>query len=230
MTFDDLVAEVAERLNLTSAPAIARIGRSVNERYRWVSSSIGLQTSVRATITSPTVMGSPLITFPDPEVMGAPGVEKLYALFNANVSPPIILMERSFDEMRERTPLNDPAHHYAIQRMGANSITLLLDATPSTEYDLTADVEQNQSTLSGTDVPSFAEDFHDILLYGAMATELDKMEKYEFANKQEAKYEARLSSLRMFIAKSGYLDIFQGKDRYALRRNRGWGESWGLDN
>ncbi len=62
-----------------------------------------------------------------------------------------------------------------------------------------------------SDVPLFPSSFHDLLIFGAMATELDKMEKYEFAKKQEAMYQIRLADLRYYIAKSRYLDIHQGK-------------------
>ena len=56
-TFTEIVAQTAERLNLTSAEALARLGRYVNDRNRQVTSSVGLNTSRRATNSQNTVIG-----------------------------------------------------------------------------------------------------------------------------------------------------------------------------
>jgi hypothetical protein len=44
-----------------------------------------------------------------------------------------------------------------------------------------------------------------------MAGEYRKMEKLSLMQDAEANYEKRLSDLRMWIAKSAYLDVVQGK-------------------
>ncbi len=93
---------------------------------------------------------------------------------------------------------------------GASTVTIYLDCIPATIYALTADALVNLSTLSGSMIPAFAEDYHDLLVLGAMATEYDKMEKTPLADKKEKQYEDRLSQLRMYIAKSAYKDIVQG--------------------
>ena len=207
-TFTDLQNEVADRLNLTSAQALARIGRSINERYRWMASSCGLQTMVRATSVAPTVIGTAQLTFSLSSTGG--GVEKIFSVFDATTSPPRMLNEVTFDQLRQTTSTGDPASNYAIALMGANTVTIQLNTVPASVYSLTADCESNMATLSGTMSPAFSEDYYNILTYFAMSVELDKMEKYDLASKQFTLSESRLSEYRLFIAKSAYLDIAQG--------------------
>lgn len=207
MTFTDIVNEVAERLNLTSATAITRIGRNVNIRHRYVLSSLGMDTSSRTTVTVNTVIGTRYLTFTS--------VSKLFSVFNAATTPPFILTEVSMDEMRARQVITDPPQTYAIYRMYYNSVIIYLDTTPATIYPLSADAMEQSSTLATTALPAFSENFHDILIEGAMATELNKMEKYSMAQEHEAMFNMRLSELRYFIAKSAYLSRYQSKSNRA---------------
>lgn len=204
MTFTDIVNSIASRLNLTEAASLARIGLSVNERYRRLASSVGLQTTARGTVQQTVTVGNVLVTFS--------GCEKLFSVYRS-LYPSDPLDEVSVDELRNRVTKTGLPSQYAIYQMGATSVTVQLDATPtSPAYVLAADAELNLSTLSGTQVPNFAESFHDILIYGGMATELEKMEKYEMAQKQNVAYEGRLAELRYFIAKSAYLNRYQNKN------------------
>ena len=202
MTFTDIQSEIADRLNLTSVQALARIGRSINERYRWVVSSAGLITTSRGSATATTTIGNRSLAFSG---------EKILSVYNTAFTPPMVLTERTFDELRNSILGTDPPINYAIQLMGGSTVTIFLGSIPATAYLLTADTETNQAVLQGGMVPAFAEDFHDVLIYGGMVTELEKMEKYDLAAKQESLFEKRLSDLRFFIAKSAYLDIYQGK-------------------
>lgn len=207
MTFTEMRTEVAERLNLTSPAALARIGRNLNDRYRWLASTIGLQTTARATATATTVIGNRALTFGPTPVP----VEKVYVLTDASVSPPRVIEPIAFDEMRVRRLGTDPPHAWCVQTAGPNTVTIRLDTIPTSAYVLTADVLANVGVLSGSLVPNFAESFHDLLVYGAMATELEKMEKYEMAQKQEALYRERVSDLRFFLAKNAFRRFYQGK-------------------
>jgi hypothetical protein len=123
-----------------------------------------------------------------------------------------ILGERTMDELRMMTIQADPPQNWAPANMNADVVTVQLDVIPSSAYILNADVEMNVTDLSGSQVPGFAKDFHDILVRGAMADELMKMEKYSEAETQDSKFEKRLSELRLYIAKSNGLDIFQGRN------------------
>lgn len=202
MTFTEIQDEIIDRCNLSSASARTRVGRSINERYKELSSSMGLLTTVRTVVSANTVVGNRFVTFAG---------EKVLSVFNSAFTPARVLREITYNEMRNAPLSADPASVYAVSGMGASTVTIWLNCTPGTIYALGADVEQNQATLSDGNIPVFAESFHNILVYGGMATEYDKMDKAPLAAKFEAKYEKRLGELRLFIAKSAYLDIFQGK-------------------
>ena len=203
MTFTDIQTEISDRLNLTSTAALARIGRSINEGYKEIASTIGISTIERVNgITANTSINSRNITFT---------CEKILVVYNTNSTPPLILDERTEDEMRNETTVTDPATEYAVKLMGSSSVTLELNATAASVYTLTADAMVNVSTLSGTQVPAFTEDFHNMLTYKGMQIELEKMEKYDKAKVQEDKYKVRLGEYRLYIAASAYKDIHQGK-------------------
>lgn len=208
MTFTEIVNEIAERMNLSSATAVARIGRSVNERYKRLASSIGIKTIERATATATTTIGNRSLTFGPTPV----AVQKVMTVFDNTVTPPRILGEGLFDELRNSTYGSDnQPQKWALQLMGSKSVTVFLSSTPTAAFVLSADVLANLSTLSGVQIPAFAEDYHDILIVGGMATEYFKMKDYEAAKTKELEYGFRLSELRLYIAVSAYLDIYQGK-------------------
>lgn len=171
-----------------------------------MSSSLGLQTMNRTTASATTTISNRLLAFGPTPV----AVEKILSVYNPS-SPIPALDEVSVDELRNMPLGTDPPSQYAIYRMGASSVTIMLDCVPGSAYPLSADVESNQATLSGTQVPAFTESYHNLLVYGGMATELDKMEKPELAEIQENRFQQRLSEYRLFIAMSAYREIFQGK-------------------
>lgn len=207
MTFDQIVQRTMDRMNLTSDEARTRIGESVNERYDWLCTSMGLQTSIQDVATATTTIGSNLLTFgPSPLK-----VQKINSLFNQAYAEPNELYEVSVPEIEAMQSATDPAQYYAVYRMYADRVTVKLNVTPATAYELSANVIADKATLSGADVPTFAKAYHNILFYGAMATEYDKMENDEKAAEFEQKFENRCGELRLFIAKSVYKDIHQGK-------------------
>jgi len=209
------VAEVADRCDLTSATALTRIGREVNERYRWLASSVGFSTiQLVPGVTASTTIGSRSLVF------GATGtpVEKLLTVYNAAYTPPQVLGQISWDQMRNQSLSTDPPQQYAIQTMGDHTVTIYLGSTPATVYALTADVLANLTSLSGTNAPAFAEDYHNILVYGVLGSEYMRMEKPELArvydnesDRTPGLFQTRAAQLRYYIAKSAYLDIYQAR-------------------
>lgn len=204
MIFEELIAETCERLNLTSETAKSRVARELNNRYKRLTSSIGLITSRYATVTGTAEIGN--------RTMTVNGVEKV----NTVVDPTdpdfdVTLTHITTDEMHITPLRSEPPRNYAITRVGSNTVDLLLDCVPVTAFTLSINGVENVSTLSGSDTPSFPESFHDILVWGAMADEYRKMEKLQLMGDAELNYERRLSDLRMFIAKDAYLDIYQGR-------------------
>lgn len=207
-TFDQIVQRVMDRMNLSDDTARERIGESINERYTWLCTSMGLQTSVQDTAFATTVIGSDELTFgPSPLK-----IEKLINVFNPAYPKPNLLGEVSPGELRLMVATTEPAQVYAIVRQGNDRVTIKLNTgDAATAYELGADVIVDKATLSGADVPTINAGFVNVLDYGAMATEYDKQEKDEKAVEYEAKFETRCSELRLFIAKSIMRDIYQGK-------------------
>ena len=196
---------MTDRLNLTSDQAISRVGREINARYKRVSSSIGLAVSRRVyDIAVQTVTDDKYLTFT--------GVEKIEVVKDVTtVDQPIALVERLPGEMNDLVIKDSQPRNYAIFSVTHNTVTILVDSNVVEDAFIKADGLETAETLSGSLTPAFAESFHDVLVFGAVADELKKMEKFQLAKDAEEDFERRLSDLRMFIAKSAYLDIYQGK-------------------
>lgn len=206
MTFDEIVDRVASRLNLTNGVTLLRIGNSVNERYGRLSAAVGLSnvTRTQTPIIANTVIGSALVTFT--------GIERIYTVMDPTNTPARILDEVTENDIRLMPAGTDPPRAFAIIQTGAGSVKIRMNCTAATVYPLWADGDADASTLSGTAIPAFPAKFHDILVYGAMANELEHMEKYEMAARQETRWEQMLSQLRLYLASSAYLDMYQGKN------------------
>lgn len=203
MTFQEIQNEVVDRTDLSSAKEFARAGRAIQRRYKWVLSSLGLDSVVRSTITANTVIGSREVTF---------SAEKLFSVFDAAETQPHVLAEVTFDEMRNLSvSTGDLPTTYAIKTMGASTVVITLDQIAESVHALSADAMVSVSALTATGVPAFAADFHDLLIDGAVATIYETQGKLEPADRHEQRFQTRLSELRFFLAKSAYLDIYQGK-------------------
>lgn len=202
-TFAQLQSDIAEELNLTSPTALARIGRNINKRHRKICASLGLEMTSPGVVKATTTIGNRFLVFN--------GALKVQAVFDPSVSPVRVLDQILFDEMRNSSIGTDPAQVWALYQVAATSVTVMLDCIPASAYELDADALVTTATLSGDMTPSFNEDFHDVLMCGPMAIELRKMEKYAEADEQEAIETTRMGELRLFYAKSAYLQLHQGK-------------------
>lgn len=210
MTFDQIVSRVMYRLNLTSETSRTSVEEGVNDRYKRVTSSIGLVTSRRVILPftiDPTDVDS---TLPDAAFEGLEKILKISLVVtgrNRNVNP------LTYEEITEltSTTLRALPNFYAVKRMGSGVVTVTFDAYPEDPFDLLVEGYEIADVLEDDAEPAFPADFHDILIEGAMGDELRKMEKLQLAQVADNKYEARLSDLRMFIIKNAYLDIVKGK-------------------
>lgn len=209
MTFTDLVNEALNRTSQTSADATTRIGRSINEAYRWLASDVGFTTIQRTTASASTASGNRFVTFT---------AEKLLSVYNPAYTPVTVLREVSVDELLNQVVPTDPPTQYAIYTSTASTVTIKLNCLPASIYTLTADALVNLTTLSGTQVPAFAEDFHDILLFKALAVEYMKMEKPDMAKYYDNEnpnnlglFQQRKNAYRYYLAVSASRDIYQGK-------------------
>ena len=206
-TFADIVSDVQKRMNLDSNESRERIGRSVNRRYKRVTSGIGLDLTRRTTVSALTVVGSNVVVFS--------GIEKIINVVDRLQPRYRVLDEVSVEYIRstQQTPNSIFATVYAITGMGSGSVTVELDCLPATPFTLYSDGLVTAPVLTGSQVPAFAESFHDVLFHGALEDEYRKLEKIKLAQDEKAEFEQRFSDLRMFIAKSSYAAIVQGRTR-----------------
>ena len=176
-----------------------------------------MQTSRQAEVSTTVTIGNPSVTFS--------GVEKLERVWIENsAGSPTILEQVMLGEIREiNPPDSDLPTRYTIMRITSNAVTILLNVAPETAFNIFADGISEVADLSGSTEPVIPESFHDILVEGVLAKEYVKLEKPGLAKISKELYEQRLSDLRMFIAKSGYLIIQQGKNPSATTRNTGGG-------
>lgn len=198
MTVTEIVSRAADRLNLTSANALARMAQSVNEGVKEIYADLRLGPII---VTANTVIGNASVTFM--------GVEKLFSVYVvSNPGSPLGLV--SVDQLRNMVARADPPSVYAFTLFGESTVTIKLDSVPSTIYAMGADAGPNLSTLSGSQRPAFTESFHNALIYYVMAIEYDKMEKFAASDKKMAQYTERRKDLKHYIAVSAYRRIYQG--------------------
>ena len=141
------------------------------------------------------------------------GVERIDRVWYLDSnSKPHILDQVLIDELRNEAAVSsDQPTLWALLSTTSNTVSIRLDANPETAYTLYCDGVSEVADLSGSNEPAFPESFHDILVEGVLREEYLKLEKPTLADRAEAAYEKRLSGLRMFMAKTGYMDIYQGK-------------------
>lgn len=203
MTFTEIVNAAAERLDLTSAEALARIGRHVNAYYKRLTSSIGLQPSRRTIVQATATLGVQTLTFT--------GIEKIHHVEDRSSGSTRLLREVSTIEIAEGSIGDGQPTAYAIDTTGAGTVTIRMNTIPQAAFTLFAEGLNRAATLAGTDEPAFPESYHDLLVSAAVYEERLKQEKPQLASIARAEYEDRAGDLRLFIAKSAQQDIFQGK-------------------
>lgn len=217
MTYLELQDAVLDRLNLSSTEARARVKVELNQRYREVTSSTNLARTRRGTVDGAVTSGNTAVTLA--------GVAKVLTVFDPSLfkAP---LSECTLDQIREwnapGTVTGIPTH-YAIVAHGASSVGLHLFPVPSANNTLKVDALVGFTPLvADGDIPVFPDDYHDTLVNGVMADEYDKLEK-TLSAKYEAKFEKRLSDLRYYLIKSGYLKLInQDRGQWLGSTGRVW--------
>jgi hypothetical protein len=148
MTFDDIVSDVKDRLNLTSTDATTRIGKAVNRKYKQVTTSVGLVTARRTEVQKNCTPGVRTLTFT--------GVEKIINVISKASGTNRILKEITYEEMEARSPqTSDTPYYYAIANLASNTTTVFLDVSPVTAFTLYAEGHATAGTLSGVLEPAF---------------------------------------------------------------------------
>lgn len=201
MTKLEIVQEVADRLNYTSTTALARLDRAVDRLYRAVTSTIGLNVTRQVDVVVSTVQGS--------RDLIVPTVEKVTAIRFDNGFQ---LKELDYEELRSRhAGGSGRPTAYAVRRMNATTVVVTFDLVPNDAYALNVSGYTTLATLADGDEPAFPESYHDILIEGILKDEYRKLEKMNLAAASKALYDERLRELRLWIAKSAYQELYQGK-------------------
>jgi hypothetical protein len=220
MTFLNLQDAVLERLNLTTSEARTRVKRELNLRMAEVTSGTGMEKCRRTTITVPTTAMSAQLVIDN--------VANVFSIFDP-VHLHAVLDEVSLNEIRERdTDQMDHGHPrvYAIHTHLKRSMVFVLYPKPSSVYTLMADaLALGAEMVADDDEPPFSEDYHDVLVFGALYDEAMKIEKGGPLIKLfKTDYETRRSDLRYFLAKRAYFSRTQN-DRLAEfgMTERRWG-------
>lgn len=204
MTFTEIVGRITSRLNISQAASVARIGESVNDVYKNVTTSVGLGTSRRTEVQATATISSQFVTFT--------GIEKVISVIDKSTGANRFLDEVTVDELDRRVVVSsDTPTAYAVYRANAGSVQIKTNATAQTAYTLYAPGFVQTTTLSGTQEPAFPESFHDLLVSGVLYEEYMKLEKPGLAKVEQDKYVDRLGDLRLFLQTSPQQDIYRSK-------------------
>jgi hypothetical protein len=187
------------RTNLTTTAARDRIKAYVNERLRRVATSTNVGRVRFGSVSINTVANVNTIT--------STGLVKI-----VTASIPAenqILDERTTDQLRSYdtdVSQNGVPRFFAVKAVNATTLTVQLYPEPDAIYAVVLEGILTGTDLSAdADVPGLPEDFHDVLIFGALADELPHLQRTDEAAYYEDKFEKRLSDLKYFLAKSAYL-------------------------
>lgn len=206
MTFDAIKKAVKDYCNLSSQDADTRVGESINQHYRRVTSLIGMDSTRFVTRSATTTAGVRYVTFSE--------IEKIDRVIDTTDSTAIrVLTEVEMSQQRATQPATGAPNAWALQATGASSVTVLLDNLPQTSYSLQADGWATVADLMGNDSPAFPESFHNILTWFVLAEELLKKEKVAIAAAYEQKATKLQSDLVFHMANSETRDDRAGSAR-----------------
>lgn len=202
--FASLKSRVQDRLLLPSTTAATRIGKYINERYRAVATSIGMQAVRFGTENIVTVNGTPDYTT----------TNLIHLMTLTYTAGNRVMDEVTYDDIRNLDPggiRTGSPELYVKKKFNNANLTITIWPTPDAIYTLPGDgILRGAELVNDNDVPVLPEDFEDILIFGACADELIKLEKPALAAAFEAKFVQRQKDLRFFIAKTAYLETRQG--------------------
>lgn len=210
MTFTQIKTRIMSFCALSSTEADTRIGIAINEHYRRVTASLGLEPVRFVTRSVAMTIGVQTVTFTE--------IEKIDRILDTTDSAAVrLITETSVHEIRSAQPGSDQPSTWALQNTDADSVVAIFDTVPQTAYSLTADGTSTLGYMSGSDEPLFSESFHDILSFLVIAEEMLKKEKIalarEFSSGDENKpgrAETAIRDLRFKIADSPTRDTQQG--------------------
>jgi hypothetical protein len=227
MTFTEIVDMVALDLNIatTKTESITRIGTHVNRRYRVIMRRLGLNVFSRAEFDfdcTPATNIQTVLANNDPVITRIVSI-----WYQAPTTPPepearaVPLEQLSADEMRSTLVGDGIPTKWCRFKEGSETVTFKINSTIPDGLTLILEAELTKSTLAGTDVPDFSEEFHELLVIGAKADELRKMEKPSLAREFLKDFEDGVNELSLKAVIGAHQDIVQNKYGVNRRRLRG---------
>lgn len=209
---------VALDLNITDATSITRIGTHVNRRYRKVLRRLGVEVFSRVEFDFTCTPSTQTQTVADNNDPVITRIINIFYEVDANTRPRK-LEEITYDEMKAKVPTEDIPIYWAKKRLGSDTATFMIDSTIPDGLTLVLECEETKSTLSGSDVPNFFEEFHEILVIGAKIDELLKKDKPTLARVFKDEFDETLNELALKAVIGASMDIVQNK-RASLRRTQ----------
>lgn len=196
MTFQNVQDRVMARGNRSSTEARARIKDFINERLRAVQTSVGLGRTRQGIVSVNTTSGTATVT--------TTGLVKVQSVtlpaLNRVLEQVETLDIRRFDS--DASTSAAPAY-FAVNKFNATTVSLTLWPKPDATYALSIEGVLVGTDLSAnSDVPGLPEDFHDILVFGALADEHYHDGDTKTGDRMESKFEARKRELRYFVNKT----------------------------
>src|SRR6187549_2011554 len=120
MTFNEIVVEILDRLNLRSDEATTRVGRAVNRLYRSVTTATSLYTTRTVLGVSGTIgLGLSYATFSN--------VEKIFRAYETSSGNVRNLKEITLLQMREESIGTSVPTKWTVRDSGSTSVTLLFN-------------------------------------------------------------------------------------------------------
>lgn len=186
MTFLQLQNDVLERINNSSSEARVRVRRFLNEWHRRILTELGLEAPRRAETTLSVVAGTDEYTLSS-TIARINGIQ--------NEGDLVALAERSLEWMRIVDPddsWSGTPEFYALR----SDRKLKLKPKPDTNGTYTIDYEAQIAELDDdADLPLIHEDFHYLLVRGALINEYEKqddMTRLAYAQKEMDRGMAKL--------------------------------------
>lgn len=208
MTYKNIQDRVLSRLNLSSTTARTRVKEFINERLRRLHTSISLTKTRHGSVTLTAASGIGILT--------TTGVVKV-----VTISIPAqrrVLLESTLPQLRAMDPTGTETgipRYFAVTRINALTVLLKFYPIPDADYILTIDGVLTGADLSAdADVPGFTEDFHDALVFGALADEYAHMGKDAESARFDKQFERRMGELRYFMAKAAWKRSLYGEEWY----------------
>lgn len=198
-----MVTDICGRMNLVSDDAIARVGQELNDHYRRVTATVGLEPLRYVTRTAQTQLTSDTVTFT--------GIEKIDRVFERDADGVIhTLKPVPVAQLRQSRELQGNRYCYCILHQVADSITIQLPGLALAITDLYADGWSTLADMTGSDKPAIPESFHNIIVNNTLGDECLRKEKTELADRFYAMADTGLKELRFHIADAPPIDWRQG--------------------